>query len=362
MNSITIFEDLKDHHDDYIIPSQNNTYEEFKTKSYEELKEMDQVNIRDSELYQDLFLMFGDNFNGMILSKTTQEVVCAPATQLIDITKEEADEFVLNNTDMEFCEDGTVIKMYFYNNEWITATNKCIDARFSFWNSPKSFNELFYELFDSELTNSMNTEFTYFFILTHQENQIVIQHDTNRLFYLYKINNKTFEKSIDNELNFDIPENTCQYSPNFLKRGIIFKSNNIEYKYDFSCYTDQQMVRGNTPRIIDRYIQLLSDDTVRDRLIKLYPNYLLLFKIVDKDINNLSNYIHQLYFNTHIKHTFQLTEDCELYSNEYYIMKTIKNMHYTYKTHGIVMTKQATTNIIKNLPFQVITKLLNYKN
>ena len=53
---------------------------------------------------------------------------------------------------IEYCEDGTVIRVYYDNTKgWRFSTNKCIDAFSSYWTSSKSFGEMFDKLFDEKM-------------------------------------------------------------------------------------------------------------------------------------------------------------------------------------------------------------------
>ena len=73
------------------------------------------------------------------------------------------------NTTVEYCEDGTIIRLYNYNDNWYTSTTKTINASVSYWSSSKSFHELFSELFDEKYLEILDKNSTYFFILLEVE-------------------------------------------------------------------------------------------------------------------------------------------------------------------------------------------------
>ena len=95
--------------------------------------------------------------------------------------------------EFEYCEDGTVIRLYNYKGMWMTSTTKCIDARHSYWSHEKSFGHLFWELFDFNYLDLLDHKCTYFFILKHVDNRIVVKHDKSHLVYIHTIDNKTNE-------------------------------------------------------------------------------------------------------------------------------------------------------------------------
>ena len=92
----------------------------------------------------------------------------------------------------------TIIRLYNYNNKWSTATTRCMDAKDSFWSSNKTFDAMFWEIFDEKLIAELNTNFTYLFVLLHEENRIVVRHKLNTLVYVSKIDNTTLIEDYNN--------------------------------------------------------------------------------------------------------------------------------------------------------------------
>lgn len=331
--------------------------------TYEEYKDCKEFQIRDSELHPNLYLVFSDDvtnpINGSIFTKDTNTLVCAPARILMDISEEEIDDDVVSV--MEWCEDGTLVRLYYYNGEWLTATNKSIDSRFCFWNSTKSFNELFYELFSFESLDKLDKTYTYFFIVTHVENQIIIRHKESKLYYAYKI--RDGEISFENDTMYNSLEPAMSLSENNTKRGVVIRTlDGKQYKYDFPFYVKLKEIRGNTETLRERYFQVFNDKDMKKKLNELYPEYSLMFKILDRDLEKLSNFLHQLYYKSHITHTITLRENPDIYSRDYYVLKTLKNMHYIHKTQKEIMTRSKVQDILTTLHPVTLVKLLNYKN
>ena len=101
-------------------------------------------------------------------------------------------------TRMEYCEDGTSIRLYNWKGTWYTATTKCIDARSSYWSCEKSFDKMFWDIFDTGLLKQLDEKYTYLFVLLHVDNRIVIKHKKNSLIYISRIHNETLHEDFTN--------------------------------------------------------------------------------------------------------------------------------------------------------------------
>ena len=138
------------------------------SRSFEDLKKMVQesgIEVReiDDEELCNLYLLVTDKnadkndltplqmeCNGIILEKDTNKIVCMCQNKFTDIVQNEGQVSQIENLKhryskfrMEYCEDGTVIRLYYYDGYWRTATTRCIDATKSYWSSEKTFNDMF---------------------------------------------------------------------------------------------------------------------------------------------------------------------------------------------------------------------------
>lgn len=327
--------------------------------------------------------------NGLIFEKETGKLVCNNQNVLSKISKEEfsnklSDKFN-DNFNLEYIEDGTTLRLYFNDNIWATATNKCSDANKSFWSSSKSFGEMFWELFDEKLLKNLDKKNTYIFILKHRLNQRVIYHYKSELIFVSALSNvngfenfnyfknKEFrrvnkiptkfpikkeydgkvvwcssEKYVptDDKLNDLKNDNVFYLNNRFLsnlndienysvnnKRGILIKVFDKEnstykaYQIDFEKYTEISSLRGNTRTIQERYIELSlgskDTDTEVSSTIKKLENHYRQKNYSFENLNTLYKKIYSLYNKTHKQHEFTIEED-----NMYY--KTLKQLHAVY--------------------------------
>ena len=323
--------------------------------------------------------------NGLIFEKNTNKMVCMAQNKFINIDNSSSQiekiEMLKNEHSkfrMEYCEDGTVIRLYNYQGEWYTATTKCIDAKNSYWSSQKTFDDMFWEIYSSNYNiEELDPDYTYSFILIHKENRIVVNHKYNNLIYINRINNLTYEedyinhfynqtshkfirrtKQIDvsGDINYPLDE---YYNED--KRGVILKfldnTNNSWklYQYDFNSYIKIKEVRGNVPLIRMRYLELLEQPEQLQLLEINYPEYIMLFTMIKHSMSKLYKEVHNLYFQSHIKHSVTVEDSHKLY-------KTLKQLHGQYKKQGTIITLEEVTKKINSLDKNVIKTLIGWVN
>jgi len=316
--------------------------------------------------------------NGLIFESNTNRVICMCQNRLHDINNfSEVVDLVQQNSNgvrIEYCEDGTILRLYNYNGIWRTATTRCITASSSYWTSDKDFDTMFWETFDKNLLNTMDTNFTYVFILLHRENRIVIKHNVNMLVYVSRINNSTFFEDFSNQfrnvygikrpklmevddfriLGSDVNNFDCKF-----KRGIVIKIFDKtdktwnSYKYDFERYKMIKSIRGNVPQIRMRYLELLNKPESLVLLEQFYTENTFMFTYIKASILKLVKTVYRLYVDSHIKHTVKVTDE-----NLYY--RTLRQLHAQYKLTNKPIGFTDVQQKIYSLDKMVIKKLLGW--
>lgn len=249
--------------------------------------------------------------NGLILDKNTNKIVGMCQNKMINIdNKEELKSIVSMNNDsdnkkirIEYCEDGTSIRLYNWNGVWYTATTKCIDARSSYWSCEKSFDKMFWDIFDKGLLNQLDTKYTYLFILLHVDNRIVVKHKKNSLVYVSRINNQTYQEDFTNyfywnkfnldAFNIESAERKRKiYENQSFDEEMCEQLINEQYIYDKHEY-DRQMysIRQIKRQIVIKDFQLNKLDEIvsnnkRGILIKIYDEQLRSWKLYKYDFEN----------------------------------------------------------------------------
>ncbi len=375
----------------------NCSFEEIKSKAKNE--ENDIVYRENDNLYLltskniDKTTEFHRICNGVILEKETNKIVCSSQPSFINLNEFNDDtiENLIKNGSFEYCEDGTVIRLYNYQNQWMTATSKCIDAKNSFWTSNQTFDEMFWELFPSENVDSLYSNCTYVFVLVHTDNRIVIKHSENYLMFVCVINNVTNEilnnyifenesfikhsnliSKTENENDFEFSSenmNSIKIQKNELnkenlnsifeklynkkKRGILVSIGDVTYKFDFSSFKIIKDIRGNVPQIRMRYLELLGNPEELKMLEQYYSEYHMLFSMIKFTLEKLFKNVHYLYVQSHIKHKVKIEEGHLFY-------QTLRQLHGQYKKTNQVITLDVVKSKIMSLDKHVVKNFLGW--
>lgn len=306
--------------------------------------------------------------NGIIFEKGTNKVVAMCQNKLIDCDN----DFILKSGNvkrMEYCEDGTMIRLYNYNDIWYTSTTRCIDASKSYWTSTKSFNDLFFDVFDKNLLSTLDKQYTYVFVLLHKENRIVVRHKINMLVYISRINNETYMEDYTQQFNnvygirrpkkINTNTNINEFHP--FKRGILIKTLNketnqlVSYKIDYDNYKNIKSLRGNIPDVRMRYLELLPYPELLQQFEKNYYEYKFMFNIIKGEMFNLVKMIYRLYVDSHIKHSIQVNDD-----NLYY--KTLKQLHAQYKITNVPISFYEVQKKIFTMDKKIVKRLLMWED
>jgi hypothetical protein len=314
--------------------------------------------------------------NGIIIEKETNKIISMCQNKLEDLYDYNEAGMIIeenvnagNNVRIEYCEDGTVMRLYHYNGVWNVATTKCIDAKKSYWSSSRNFESMFWEIFDKSLLESLDTSYTYVFILLHKENRIVVRHKVNMLVYISRIHNTTLIEDYSNQFKniygikrpkmIDLSDFDFRTLFNPYKRGILIKILNREtniwkiYKLDFENYRLVKKIRGNVPEIRMRFLDLLKDPEALALLERFYGEYHFMFMMIKSDLMKLVKAIHQLYIESHVKHSVNITDD-----NMYF--RTLKQLHAQYKTTNKPITFEEVKNKVFSLDKNVIKRFLDW--
>jgi hypothetical protein len=324
--------------------------------------------------------------NGLILEKETNKMVCMAQNKFVNINRDSSQVNQIEDLKsqhsrfrMEYCEDGTVVRLYNYNGSWYTATTRCIDARKSYWSSEKTFNDMFWEIFNtsSYSIEQLDPVYTYSFILIHKENRIVVNHKFNNVIYIGRINNYTKQEDFTNFFYNEDPRRCIRRTKNIEvssvlnyplddyylpdKRGVILKfldtTNNSWklYQYDFNHYSQIKEVRGNVPLIRMRYLELIEQPDKLQLLETNYPEHKMMFTMINHCMTKLYKEVHNLYYQSHIKHSITVEETHKLY-------RTLKQLHGQYKKQGTIITLEEVTKKVNSLDKNIIKTLIGWAN
>jgi len=287
--------------------------------------------------------------NGLVIEKNSLKIVC----YTFDKCKEEnivSDEVNYHESYIEDAIEGTLLRLYFYNNTWILSTKKCIRASSSKWISTKNFQELFMESTNAGLLDNLDKNNCYSFILAHPENNIIYKPIKPILYHI-----STRDMTTLNEIEVDINVkkmnrvqfgqcishvNITEIYDQYVKHeginseGYVFIDLNYRrHKIIKNNIKDIKQLWGNNNNRFFRYLELRKDKDLLKRYIDIFSNDKTTFIEFEKEIYNLSNKILQVYLNKFVEKT-NLTIP-------FYFKRTI------FKLHGDFLKSREQTNKIK---------------
>lgn len=190
---------------------------------------------------------------GIILDKKDWSIVCHPFHKFFNLGEVQA--FNINLLESYVIEkvDGSIIKTYFYDDEWHIATNGTIDADDASNRDGITFKELFFDVISEEdfklVTGKFDTENTYLFEMVHPANQIVVNYgDKKELVFTGMIRNETIDNIVMDYDIFDKKVNK-KYTKIFKNLPIRFPDtfdlNNTADINDLSQIADDENAEGN---------------------------------------------------------------------------------------------------------------------
>jgi len=222
-----------------------------------------------------------------------------------DVVENKLHECLINKGIFFPSYEGSIVRVWNDEDKWFVSTHKKIDASKSRWGSNKTFKDLFIEnLFpnstqkEEDFINFCNTkllkDIIYIYLIkTTLDNRIVCRNEENKLYYLGNFNrNDNFQYDYDSNFECEnvsiLPKlNILSYEDFRLKieenerdinnynetQGILCLSpNGDNIKFVNPLYYKYNLVRGNSPNILYRYIELkkqLDFETI-DNLRELY--------------------------------------------------------------------------------------------
>lgn len=158
---------------------------------------------------------------GIILDELTNDIVCRPFEKFANYGESFADVIDWNSASVRSKEDGSLIKVFYYKNNWRIATNGTINAfkadliapfYAEEWNLPiDSFGTLFlyilserYNIKDWSFLKGCENE-THMFELCSFANKVVVKYDKPSVFYLASKNNNTGGERYSYNIDTKIP-------------------------------------------------------------------------------------------------------------------------------------------------------------
>jgi len=298
---------------------------------------------------------------GVLIDKNTNRVVFIPPCKSSEYVEENVADCVV-----EELYDGTMINLFYHQEQWILSTRSDIGLNNKWGN--KSFKKMFEECAKLDY-DKLNREYTYSFVLQHMENRNVTIFSQNNLI-LVEVRNKNTLEIIDNStINnsgfmkvMPLTEENIQQCKDLLKnndfnsfnwKGLTFKKNDkrmnvVNPMYD---YVKQLKVNSNNKLYnfcslwkdgkLDNYLYFFNEDT------DMFKKYKTVFSIFIKELYD--NYVQ-----IHIKKEKVLSD------SPFQLKPLVYSLHGEYLKTKIKINYNKIEEFVKLLPVEKITFVLKY--
>ena len=319
-------------------------------------------------------------FRGCITDKENK-IICPSLGYTLEYNIKNKDNCVDHLTNMSewkwyYSMEGTMLRLYNYQNKWRLSTHKKLSAFKSRWSCNLTFGEMFvdalrsifhdrenvYEWFVNQLDKN---NIYYFFLRSNSQNRVICHtnfiKDHEKLVFFGHRDCKSFQFHFGKDLpmvieniskpimlthTFQTIDEIFEYAENktdpFMYQGIsgycesngeckIVKILNTKYK-------ELIKIRGNNHNLKFRYLELRCDPERKEKLYMLYPKLVQIFEDYEKLIQKISKRISKTYTERFIdkkyitlpKEEFLILRKCHLWckmNNETYITcKNVENL------------------------------------
>lgn len=239
-----------------------------------------------SQIESDFSLDIVKEARGLILEDKTWKVICYPFNKFFNFGEEYADNIDWESAVVETKEDGSLIKIYFYNDEWKIATNGTIDAEDAELQSGPYKN--FRQLFDAAAEkchfdfSKLNRYFTYCCEICSEFNIIICPQSEIRLIHIGTRNNRTFQE-VEADIGIPHPQRYALSSLedciamaktfDFTKEGFVVKDKNYNrIKVKSEDYVRVHRLANNGSMTEERAIELIRANEL-DEFFTYFPHY-----------------------------------------------------------------------------------------
>lgn len=285
-----------------------------------------------SQIDSDFSLEIVREARGLILEDKTWNVVCYPFKKIFNYGEAYADEIDWKSAKVTSKEDGSLIKVYFYNGEWRVGTNSTIDAEDAVLNSPYYRN--FRELFDVAANNCkfdfdrLDPNYTYLMELCSCHNTIVVPYNEPKLFHIGTRNNITCEE-VEVDIGIEKPKQYMLSSLDdciamaatfdFTKEGFVVVDKNYHrVKVKSEDYVRVHRLANNGSITLERAIDLIRMNELEEFLVYC-PQYT---DFINDVRNRFNKFYSDIYFNVNMALIEKM--DCETRKDFTAVAKTFK--------------------------------------
>nr|UOX61044.1 MAG: immediate early protein [Diabrotica toursvirus 3a] len=268
-------------------------------------------------------------------------------------------------------QEGTAIRVFYYNNKWYITTHRKLDAYKSKWGN-ESFGDIFeamiiktfpeFKTLDLFL-NYLDKEYSYVFLVGTTEHTRIVSPAYNGIKLLATLTTDgdmvsviKFKKWYQRILQFSNKDEVVKYVENlsypFEKiTGVFLYSQNFKcVKLFNSQYKELSLLRNNLPSVKYAYLHNVFDKEKKEMFRKIYSNFKADFDFYDQEIEDIIKNLSSLYIKR-----FVLKQKFIVSKHEHNILR---NIHAIYFANRKVITNEDIRYALKTGKPTYINKIL----
>ena len=299
---------------------------------------------------------------GAVININNNKLVCIPP---IDSVKKENLSQIIEEYNPSYLYqplvDGTMINMFYHNNEWFISTRSNIGAKNS-WDGKISFNKMFEEIVGNDFSSMLDKCCCYSFVMQHTKNRIVTPIEKNKVYLVEKHkmgdNIETcvdFEdiNNVENIFSFD-----STYLSNYLNnlyysiKGFTIKGKNERYKWINPNYMYVHDIKMNNNNKFLNYMDLRHQWLLNEYLLYFPEEREIFNKYRDK-----IKYVKDLLYSSYVR--YKIKKEIDIKNIEYCLRPLVGELHDFYKKTNIKITQKYVSSYVNKLDGKRLIFIIN---
>tara|TARA_B110000967_G_C18852909_1_gene545597 strand:- start:52 stop:1134 length:1083 start_codon:yes stop_codon:yes gene_type:complete len=299
------------------------------------------------------------------------QIICLPPVKAMSY--ENYNDTEENNRSYESLIDGTMINLFYYNEEWLISTRSEIGG-YNKWNTKKSFRQMFDECSKIDY-DILDKNMSYSFVMKHTENRNVTPIKENELILVdvYQFSNDDHGRTIKRLITNEYPENNYIVNDSFndddeiagfmrlyqgpvipyYMKGFTVKCGSKRYKWINPYFDEVKALKINMNNHLINYIELRRNGNLK-KYLRYYPEHNHLFNGYKDNLHNMSNDLFTTYKNVFI-HKSTSKNDIP-----YHLKPMIYDIHRNYLENKDPTTWTHIKDYIHTIPSKKLVFALNY--
>tara|TARA_Y100000996_G_scaffold391296_1_gene353168 strand:- start:1271 stop:2353 length:1083 start_codon:yes stop_codon:yes gene_type:complete len=299
---------------------------------------------------------------GAVIDIINHKLVCIPPMKSEE--KEDLDEIIDGyDSGLEYqpLVDGTMINVFYHNDEWFVSTRSNIGAKNS-WDGKISFNRMFEEVVGKEFYSNLDKECCYSFVLQHTKNRIISPIEENKVYLVekYKLGEK-IERCVEFEEIVSI-EKIFSFDSTYLKnytgdlffsiKGFTIKGDGVRYKWINPNYKYVEGIKMNNNNKFLSYMELRQKWLLNEYLC-YFPEERHLFNSYRDKIT----YVKDLIYSSYVR--YRIKKEIDIKEVEYCLRPIMGELHDFYKKNSVKITQKYVSSFVNKLDGKKLIFIIN---